>query len=352
MNKNISNKDWPNIKLEPVLITYNRAKYLERTLNYFYNAGLTSMRLHILDNASIDNTSEIVKEYQKKWPGIQYHRNKYNIGGNANILRAIEIVDSEYSWVIGDDDEWYLDDLDELIEQLKMGEADIIRLGWLVSDRSKGKMFFATDLTGFEKMFFASVSMISATIVKRDLFKRYLPEAYMNTGDAYPQLVPFIRGYEEAPLKVYSLKKNIMLHTPSPEPGYYVGLEWFAGWFRTGRFFNNEENCRKFIDEVMYYTILMNYKKVTFLGQIRLFDNILTNALRVKVLGFPQAKHLLSMIAYGKGWRVQLFFVMVLYSMAPKRVLTPVMKMLRLLLKRPDIETARNKILSGRYNRL
>lgn len=352
MNKNIRNEDWPNEKLEPVLITYNRANYLERTLNYFYNAGLTSMRLHILDNASTDNTRKIVTEYQKKWPNLQYHKNKYNIGGNANILRAIEIVDSDYSWIIGDDDEWYLDDLSELIEHLKKGEADIIRLGWLVSHQSKGKIYFATDLTESENMFFASVSMISATIVKRYLFKKYLPEAYMNTGDAYPQLVPFIRGYEEIPLKVYSLKKDIMVHTPSPEPGYYVGLEWFAGWFRTGRFFNNEKHCQKFINEVMYYTIFMNYKKVTFLGQIRLFDNILTNALRVKALGFPQAKHLLSMIAYGKGWRIYLFFVMVLYSIMPKWVLTPIMKILRSMLNRPDIETARNKILSGRYNRL
>ncbi|HOV91100.1 MAG TPA: glycosyltransferase family 2 protein [Syntrophorhabdaceae bacterium] len=352
MNKNLIFIDWPNERLEPVLITYNRAKYLERTLNYFYNAGLTSMKLHILDNNSTDNTREIVMQYQNKWPFLKYHKNKYNIGGNANILRAIEIVDSEYSWVIGDDDEWYLDDLNELMEQLKKGDADIIRLGWLVSERSKGKMLFATDLTASEKMFFASVSMISATIVKRDLFKRYLPEAYMNTGDAYPQLVPFIRGYEEGPLKVYSLKKDIMLHTPSSEPGYYVGLEWFAGWFRTGRFFNNEKNCEQFINEVMYYTIFMNYKKVNFLGQIRLFDNILTNALRVKALGFPQAKHLLSMIAYGKGWRIHLFFVIILYSMAPKWLLTPIMKILRSLLHRPDIETARKKILSGRYNRL
>ena len=72
---------WNNNKLEPVLITYNRAEDLMRTLDAFIAADLTWMTLHVLDNASTDNTKLVVNAAQKKWPNLTYHRNLYNIGG-------------------------------------------------------------------------------------------------------------------------------------------------------------------------------------------------------------------------------------------------------------------------------
>src|SRR3989338_1301944 len=183
---------WDNKKLEPVLITFNRSTYLEKTLSAFLKGGLQSMRLHILDNASTDNTQEVVRRFQELWPNLQYHRNKYNIGGNANILRAVEIVDSEYHWVIGDDDEWFLENIPELIVALQKGDADIIRLGWQVSAMSRDKLLPAEELISEETMFFGSVSMISATILKRALVEKYLRQAYSNISNFYPQLIPVI----------------------------------------------------------------------------------------------------------------------------------------------------------------
>ena len=51
---------WNNNKLEPVLITYNRAEDLMRTLDAFIAADLTWMILHVLDNASTDNTKWVL----------------------------------------------------------------------------------------------------------------------------------------------------------------------------------------------------------------------------------------------------------------------------------------------------
>ncbi len=203
---------WDKQKLQPVIITYNRAPYLQRTLTAWAKAGLTNMRLHILDNSSTDGTKAVVQAFQQDWPELIYHCNHYNIGGNANILRALELSDAVYHWVIGDDDEWTWDaeNLAELKKIVEKGEADVIRLGWLVSAASRGKCVIAHSLIENEHMFFASLSMISATIAKRELWVKHLPWAYHNIPDAYPQLIPFIREVERAPLKVYSLSKDLM----------------------------------------------------------------------------------------------------------------------------------------------
>jgi glycosyltransferase involved in cell wall biosynthesis len=309
MNKSV---EWNNQKIEPVLITFNRANCLERTLRTFLDAGLESMKLHVLDNASTDGTAEVVQRIQCEWPNLRYHRNRYNIGGNGNILRAVEVSESEYNWVIGDDDAWHLESLEELIAVLEANEADIIRLGWLASEESRGITLDAQELAKNEKLFFASITMISATIARRSLVTTYLAQAYQNTGDAFPQLVPIMRGVEEISLSVYTLSKDVMTHTPSTEAGYYSGdLEFYASWFRSARFLESPTLKAKFVQEIMTYITRDNP------GRLRQLALLFKITLTYKAMGISQGHHLLSMLAYGQGWRGRLLLVEFFHFITP-----------------------------------
>lgn len=51
-------------------------------------------------------------------PGCEYEQRSYRIGRDANVLRALAVCDSEWLWVIGDDD-WLLPGaLDEVLTRL------------------------------------------------------------------------------------------------------------------------------------------------------------------------------------------------------------------------------------------
>lgn len=308
---------WDNRKLEPVLITYNRASDLQCTLDAFIDAGLTGIRLHVLDNASTDDTASVVAAAQVRWPNLTYHRNQYNIGGNANILRAVEVSASEYSWILGDDDAWHLEDISELCSVLQDAKADIIRLGWLASEESRGRMESAIDLAQKENMLFASMSMISATIIRRTIIIPNLPHAYMGVSDAYPQLVSILRTITRQPVSIYTVKQDLMTHTPSTTPGYYFGdLEWCGSWFRIGRFLENPGLRKLFIGEVVSY---MCRNKP---GPLNEFIRLVQIALNYKALGVDQWPYLLSMLAYGTGWRGRIAGLMVVYALLPMKVAT------------------------------
>ncbi len=322
---------WDNQKLEPVLITYNRSADLQRTLAAFLEAGLTGIKLHVLDNASTDETASVVAAAQVQWPNLAYHRNAYNIGGNANILRAVEMAASEYSWIIGDDDAWQLEDISELCAVLHDGKADVIRLGWLVSPASRGKMLEAVELLEKEKMFFASLSMISATIIRRDIIKPSLPHAYMGISDAYPQLVPILRSVGQRPLQTYTVSRDLMTHTPSTTPGYYFGdLEWWSSWFRMSRFVEDKKLRRIFVAEVASY---MSRNRPGFLSE---FMVLVKTELNYKALGVNQWPYLLSMLAYGAGWRGRVIGLMVIYGILPMRAATWLRKIYFIVTGRSD----------------
>ncbi len=298
-----NNCEWPNDLLEPVLITYNRASQLHETLTAFSKAGLGSMRLHVLDNASTDNTEAVVRELQQYWKNLVYHKNKYNIGGNANILRAVELSQSHYHWVIGDDDKWYLskNSLEELIKTLLEKKCDVIRLGWLVSEYSRSQIINAKMLFQKESLLFPSLSMISATIFRRSLFTQYLPSAYQGAGDSYPQLVPFMLAMESQDFSVYTLSEDLMTHTPSQDVGYFCGdLEWYSCWFRTSRYFQQKENKSNFNRSIMtYLATRQTKKKNAFFWLVRV-------SLYYKSFGLNQWPYILSMFSYGNGLRGKL----------------------------------------------
>lgn len=297
--------------VEPVLITYNRSAKLFETLNAFYSAGWGDKVFHVLDNASTDETMEIVSSFQQTWSNLRYHRNTWNIGGNANIMRALEIAQSEYHWVIGDDDAWLFEGATELDFVLSEKRADIIRLGWLVEDAARGNYILAKDLACSEMLFFSSTSMISATIIRRSLVTQSLPEGYQNIGNSFPQLVAVMHG-SESDAVVYSLSQDYMKHTPSTEPGYFFGdLELYASWYATARYLKQASLKESFLREISY---LMTMNRRGFFKQLTWFAKVALNA---KGMGVPQWQYLLSMLGYGKGARAPVVVALLAYAIMP-----------------------------------
>ena len=80
--------------------TYNRAAYLPALLDSIFAQNTGDVEVVISDNASTDNTREIVKKY----PGISYHGSGKNLGFDANVLRVVSLACGKYCWLLGDDD--------------------------------------------------------------------------------------------------------------------------------------------------------------------------------------------------------------------------------------------------------
>ena len=87
--------------------TRNREKYLRECLDSIINQeGFDEEKIEIVisDNASSDNTTELVKQYQKKYTNIIYHKNEKNIWAIKNILNLPNYTHGEYVWFLSDDD--------------------------------------------------------------------------------------------------------------------------------------------------------------------------------------------------------------------------------------------------------
>lgn len=95
-------------KTQPILSigipTFNRSYYLNKCLKAIYKqiGNDDLVEVFISDNASPDNTPQVVANY-KKYPSLTYHRNKTNIG-ERNFENVWEHSHGRYAIALGDDD--------------------------------------------------------------------------------------------------------------------------------------------------------------------------------------------------------------------------------------------------------
>ena len=95
------------ILLSIAIPTFNGSKYLQDTLESIVPQILSyphNVDVVISDNASEDNTKDIVKKYQEKYQFIKYFRNDVNVGPDKNFDLAIRRSGGKYVWLFSDDD--------------------------------------------------------------------------------------------------------------------------------------------------------------------------------------------------------------------------------------------------------
>lgn len=109
--------------------TYNRSSYLKELLASIKSqidiepAISDSLSIYIFDNASTDNTKEIIDTSHLD---IIYKNNGTNIGGDPNILQAYITPTEPYIWIIGDDEILLKDSISENLFIIKYLSPDLI----------------------------------------------------------------------------------------------------------------------------------------------------------------------------------------------------------------------------------
>lgn len=86
--------------------TFNRAGYLDKCLKSIFDQAGNDSNIEVVvsDNNSDDNTKEIVDKYMSKYNNLKYFKNEGNIGGDKNVLVAMERGIGKFITSRGDDD--------------------------------------------------------------------------------------------------------------------------------------------------------------------------------------------------------------------------------------------------------
>lgn len=171
--------------------TYNRARYLaellETLLPQFAGVPTDVAELVISDNASEDNTAEVIRGFQERELPCRYVRNEVNRGSDANFLQCLSLARGQYAWVLGDDDLLMPHTIASLLELLAESEYDLVYLSSFGFGGEAGQQSFSgrqvredklgrfaevvTDGEYFLEKVNALIGLISVLVVNKNLLE-------------------------------------------------------------------------------------------------------------------------------------------------------------------------------------
>ncbi len=108
--------------------TYNRADKLSGAIQAVVEKTRgRNVEIIVSDNASEDNTKEIIKTFVDKGCPIKYYCNKENLGYAGNFISCFNHAEGKYVWLLSDDDVLADGAVDSILECVKLS-PEIIKL--------------------------------------------------------------------------------------------------------------------------------------------------------------------------------------------------------------------------------
>ena len=162
------------MKLSIAIPTYNRSYFLNNNLKQLLREYDNNFEVIIQDNASTDNTKEIVEKYIKLGLPIIYERNLTNLGWTKNFEICFKKAKTKYMILLGDDDIIVNGGVDIILKNINEHNPDIIFMN-AFSIKNYDKEYYASkndsqlfDLDEFLCETILQFRLISSYVVKTE----------------------------------------------------------------------------------------------------------------------------------------------------------------------------------------
>lgn len=209
----MNNNDEETVSI--IMPTYNSEKYISYSIKSVINQSYSKWELLVIDDGSNDETSNIIKKFQKVDTRIKYIRNEKNLGVSATRNRGIKLSRGTWIAFLDSDDIWEVQKLETQLNISHEKNVDFLFTGSSFIDENNkkysGKLQVPSMVT-YEKLKKHNVISCSSVLIKSEHFKTIKMEndAIHEDYAAWLQILKTgIKAYGiDEPLLIYRLSKH------------------------------------------------------------------------------------------------------------------------------------------------
>ena len=114
------------IKVSVIVPAHNASKYLRKCLDSLVNQTLKDIEIIVINDASTDNTKQILDEYKSKYKNIKVFTNKMNKGIGYNRNLGIKKANGKYISFIDSDDYVDIAFLEKMYNKAENNNLDLV----------------------------------------------------------------------------------------------------------------------------------------------------------------------------------------------------------------------------------
>ena len=120
-------------KLSICIPTYNFGPFIGSTLDSIFLQATPGVEILVVDGASTDDTEDVVRSRQSRFPDLAYHRLPRKGGIDRDMAKSVELAKGEYVWLFSADDWMSEGALKRVLEEIRLG-LDLYLCGFTLCD--------------------------------------------------------------------------------------------------------------------------------------------------------------------------------------------------------------------------
>jgi len=90
--------------LSVIISNYNHAQYITNALEAILSQSYRPLEVIIIDDASVDNSVEVIQQFVERDPRVRLIRNERNMGNIYNVNKFIQFTQGDYIYAAASDD--------------------------------------------------------------------------------------------------------------------------------------------------------------------------------------------------------------------------------------------------------
>lgn len=216
--------------------TYNRPEKAKNTILDLVPQLNGEVKIMVLDNHSDVVIGDFVGPLipQEKRDAVTFIRHRVNIGGDPNFARCFELCDTEYIWVLGDDDKVMPDAISLILQDInQFKHLDLIGFNFnsnCVEEtvRTGPKFLQSTNDFVYRVDSFGNCETLSTSVYRTKEYAKYLYNAAWGTYSMASQFVPAIMAMSRGKVLVLS-EKTIVQYIRGEDEHAWVDYQLALG---------------------------------------------------------------------------------------------------------------------------
>ncbi|MCJ7624065.1 MAG: glycosyltransferase family 2 protein [Anaerolineaceae bacterium] len=92
-----------------IIRSYNQEEYIATTIQSAVDQDYENLQIVVVDDNSTDNTANIIREFERKYPGrVEAHIGDKNLGEAENLQRGFNLCKGDFITILDGDDIYHL----------------------------------------------------------------------------------------------------------------------------------------------------------------------------------------------------------------------------------------------------
>jgi abequosyltransferase len=120
-----------SVRLSICIPTYNFGQFIGETLESILSQAGEGVEVVVLDGGSTDDTAEVVRPFEERFPSLTYHRREERGGIDRDLARTVDLARGEYVWLFCSDDLMKPGAISRTLENLRSGH-DVYVCGFTI----------------------------------------------------------------------------------------------------------------------------------------------------------------------------------------------------------------------------